>query len=366
MFKDDKMILLDDSSRREITYQAGEPGAIWEGLTSDDLADFKTLCRSMKNLVFKWPMGIVTNPLAWYMYHFHYRRDGHFISESDWFAKNSNGIISRQQTAMIQRMYTWAHIVGAGCSTSCIWDEETEAMVCMRSLDWAGALELGNATRIYDFKDNNTNHSFTAAGVIGMVGLLTGVKTGYSVAINYLPWGKPSARYKTDPLFMLRMLLEDESIKTYEEAFDHITNCKVGAPACITLCGIEKDQACAIEIGKGSRKHVRKAKNGLLVQTNHYDRTSPFSEQNATMYSYPVRGRKPVLDWHDGGLLQGSGKRRTDLAKAFGALIRSGNDVRESALKAYTQSPTWNYETAQWALMHPKSGEMEVWARRPK
>lgn len=368
MLKTDEMVPLDDTMRRTIPYQAATPDQIWANLTSEDLEDIEHLCRAMKKLVFKFPYGLATNPIALYMYHTHYRRAFPYIDESNWFAEHGNGVVSKAQTAMLQHMYTWAHIVGTGCSTCCIWDEATQAMVCMRSLDWDGARALGRATRIYDFQDSTGAHSFTATGAVGMAGMLTAVKQGFSMVINYLPWPTASLRpKKTDPLIMLRQVLEDPDVATYEQAVAAIEKWQVGAPVCLTICGVNKNEACVIEIGKDGSQYKREAKHGLLIQTNHYDHTSPFSSKSATAYNYPAKnGGKPTLDWHDAGLMENSRRRRCDLGKVFGAFLRDGGDIRKCAIDAYQESPVWNYETAQWAFMRPASGEMEVWARYPK
>lgn len=364
--KTDRMLPLDESSVRDILFEEKTAAAIWQNLTPEDFKDYRFLCRAMKKLVFRGMAAPIINVVASYMYHRHYNRTGHYMPESDWMAQQSNGLVTRAQTAMIQRMYTWAHVVGVGCTTCCAWDEHSESMVCFRSLDWDGARELGLATRIYDFRDKSGTVHFSAAGILGMVGMLTGVKPGFSIAINYLPWRTASAQCATDPLLMLRMILENATINTYDEALTAVEDATIGAPACFTICGIEKNQACAVEVGKNSKKFIRTAKNGFLAQTNHYDTTSPFSAQSATSYDYPVgkRGNR-LADWHDGSLLPGSPRRRLDISMALRQLVEQGADMETGMEAAYRKSPVWNFETAQWAFMRPKDGTIKVWKRTP-
>lgn len=362
----DTMQHLGGELRRDVYFEREIPAEIWDDLAQHDLSDYRKLCVAMKDLVFHGLSGLLTNPLALYMYHFHYRRDGHFLKESDWFADLSDGIVTRAQSAMIQRMYTWAHAVGMGCTTCCIWDEEAQSMACFRGLDWDGARPLGAATRIYDFKSNDGSVRFRGAGIIGMVGLLTGVKPGFSLAINYLPWKKPSARYKTDPLFKLRQIMEDPAITTYDDALSALKTAEIGSPVCFTLCGISRNEACAIEVGLNSEKHIRFAEDGFLAQTNHFDCASPFSSQNFAMYGYPAdnKGRR-VNHWHDAGLLPCSNRRRLDVAMGLRKLVTSGGDIRKAFVALYENSPVWNFETAHWALMRPNTGDIEVWRRMP-
>lgn len=377
----DKMNELEANNIRNIFYCEKEPEKIYAQLfnnESTDKKDFERLCKTFKHLAFNG-MGILAVPFSSIMY-LVYRIFGEFIRESDWFSEKSERIINKGQMALIQRAYTWAHI---GCTTLCIWDEENKQNVCMRSLDWQGAPALGKTTRIYHHKRamDQQGSDFSTVGVVGMAGALTGIKKGFSIAINYAPWHKTSIDSEMDPTFKLRKLLENNSINTYEKAVTEVESWKVSSPVFLILCGVEKEQACVVEIGKNDRKNTRKidAEKGLLVQTNYFDEdeNSEFKDINSKLVTKqqqntqnPVDKDGNVIktghddnDWYCGKLIPTSKKRREDLEAKFKNIPVKSADLEKALFDAYEKAPVWNWETTYWTLMRPASGTMRVFAR---
>jgi len=373
--RNNKMIELGINSHRTVYYQEEDPDAIWNEVfygQEIDILDFKMLCETFNEMVFNKIKGKLTGTVALLAYWFAYRRHGRFITESNWFAQQSGDILSPHQMAFVQRAYTWAHI---GCSTLCVWDEEKKENVCMRSLDWQGASALGSATRIFHFKKNIGDPAidFITVGVVGMLGVLTGMKTNFSVAINYAPWYRRSLNSNTDPTFKLRKLLQNSSINSFDKALKAVEKWRVSSPVFITICGKEKNQACVVEIGRSDKKNIRFADNGLLVQTNNFVPEGSFGYVEAKMSKNNKQKNHPVDedgqelmdgDWYCGKLIPSSGKRRNDLMEKFESFCGSSVELDHQLQQAFEEPPVWNWETAYWALMRPASGQIRVFARR--
>lgn len=371
----DKMFELTSDSLRHVYYQEEDPAKIWNNVLfgqPDDLNDFKNICKVFRDMAFSGTKGWFAKRLAALMYSLIYRKHGHFVDESDWLSEKCDNLLSRSHMAFVQRAYTWAHI---GCSTLCVWDAEKRENVCMRSLDWQGASALGKATRVFEFKgqDNQAESNFYTVGVVGMLGVLTGIKKGFSVAINYAPWYESSMDEDSDPTFKLRKLMQNPSINSFDKALGAIQGWEVSSPVFITLCGKEKDQACVIEIGIFDKKNIRYSQNGVLVQTNYFDPNGPFGyvenkmPEKKKQKDFPVDTKGKRLlddDWYCGKLIPSSAKRREILESRFKNFSGSSVELEKELVNAYKAPPVWNYETAYWALMRPGTGLMRVFARK--
>jgi hypothetical protein len=244
----------------------------------------------------------------------------------------------------------------------------------MRSLDWQGAPALSKVVRIFDFIDDNADglDSFTSVGVVGMLGVLTGMKPGFTTVINYTPWEKSSLNKDFDPTFKLRQLLQDTSIDSFEKALEAIENWQVSSPVFLTLCGKKKDQACVVEIGHNDKTDTRYSQNGLLVQTNYFDANGSFNAVEDSMPEkkkqkpYPVDEHGVRLeddDWYCGKLIPSSAVRRTILEEKFKSISGSSEQLEKTLVEAYTIPPVLNWETAYWALMRPGANTTRVFAR---
>lgn len=341
------------TAHRKVFVQKNSPEEIWEDVVSKDSNSMKELCIAMSKLVYE--VGVpkfIVHFSAKLLYNFIYRWWGHYVDESDYLASKCSNM-SASLMAFLQRQYTLAHM---GCTVVMAWDEKNSEMVCFRSLDWKGADDIAHATRCFSFVNNKDQEIAQIAGVTGMVGVLTGAKKGFSVAINYAPW-KRSAKLKSDPTFLIRKLLEDESITTYKHALENVKAWQIGSPCFISLCGVQKDEACVIELGSKD-VHVRCIdEKGFLIQTNHYDlQSSPFTEHNEEPYTQDMSEKQ----WYESELLNNSQKRCFMLTQALQEDIDTS--MQERLISLYKEVPVLNYETAQWVLMKPKSGNIEVYS----
>jgi hypothetical protein len=95
----------------------------------------------------------------------------------------------------------------------------------------------------------------------------------------------------------------------------------------------------------------------FLIQTNHYDlESSPFTEHNEEPYAQDMSEKQ----WFDSELLNNSQKRHLILTKALQE--DADTSMQERLINLYKEVPVLNYETAQWVLMKPKSGKIDVYS----
>jgi hypothetical protein len=353
--------LIEDKDVRNVFYTKKTPAEIWQKLTTDDIKSISELSKAMKKLVCSKCPSWIINGFAKLLYRVVYQKNGIFIDESDFFADQS-ACVSRALMAFLQRQYTLAH---ASCSATCMWDEQKKEMLCVRSLDWDGADDLAKCTRIFKFFDDESSEpTFQAAGVAGMVGILTGMKEGFSICINYAPW-QFGAMFKLDPLFAIRKLLQDETIQTYSEAKQNVEQWAIGAPCFITICGQEKGEACVVECGKHKNYTRQIGENNFIVQTNHFDtKESPFRHHNKKFYKKSPPGKD--RGWYYSDLLKNSGERRKLIESHLQTISINTDRLEEDILKTYLVPPVLNYETAQWVVMRPKSKSFKVFKSTSK
>ncbi len=342
------------TQERKVFFQQACPAAIWKDVVDEDADEIRSLCKAMSRLVYdigmpKWLVHFSAKVL----YALVYKRWGHYTNESDYLASQRSGL-SASFMAFLQRQYTLAHM---GCSVVMAWDEKNKEMLCLRSLDWKGADDIANATRRFSFINAHDEEVAQVAGITAMVGVLTGAKKGFSIAINYAPW-KRSARFKSDSTFLIRQLLEDVSVTDYKSAQQKVMSWQVGSPCFISLCGVNKGEACVIELGSKKKIHLREmGAEEFLIQTNHYDLgSSPFVRHNEEPYVDEMIEQQ----WYEGELLQHSQKREQVLREKLQQ--NSELDMQHRLMQMYKEVPVLNWETAQWVLMKPKSGEIDVYA----
>lgn len=345
------------TDERKVFFKAITAKEIWSDLVQKDAQTMKKLCKAMSNLVYEvaGPKFLV-HTVAKSLYHIVYKRWGHYTNESDYLASQCSDM-SASMMAFLQRQYTLAHM---GCSVVMVWDEKSEEMVCFRSLDWKGADDIALATKRFSFINEKDEEVAQIAGITGMIGVLTGAKKGFSIAINYAPW-KRSAKFKSDPTFLIRKLLEDETIKDYKTAQTKIKSWEIGSPCFISLCGIKKGEACVIELGS-ENVHIREIGDEVfLIQTNHYDlESSPFTKHNEKPYSKKISDGMSENQWFNSELLKNSQKRETLIRKTLDK--KSDLDIQDRLINIYKEVPVLNYETAQWTYMTPATGSIDVYA----
>lgn len=332
----------------------------WAALIGSD-ADreaFRTMCRALQKTYF----GTLPARLATRLfYRLVYSHSGRYVEDSDYLA-DATGILSRAQMALMQRQYTWAHVAYnfiPGCTTTCIRTQDGWRM--MRSLDWGNLPVMAPAVRAYDYVDAGGLTTHTAA-VQGMAGVLTFSRPGLCGAINFAPKQRSfaPARFRSDPLFVLRDLIEHSSINTLEAALEFIAAQRFSSPVFISLCSNNSDCAAVVEIAHDKRQNVRYARDGLLVQTNHFHQDSPFAAEN-----YPQLATEPAEGWEDSDLLRNSQKRFDDLMAALTPLVgQSAEEVEAACLQRYSVAPVWNHETTYWTLANPAAGSLRLWQRQ--
>jgi hypothetical protein len=339
--------------KRVVYFESKSVEKTWEDVINKDLETMQKLCKAMSHLVYE--IGVpkfLIHLSAKILYSLVYKRWGHYTAESDYLSTKCTDM-SPSMLAFLQRQYTLAHM---GCSVVMAWDETNQEMVCFRSLDWKGADDIAEATRVFSFVNNNNEEVAQIAGITAMTGVLTGAKKGFSVAINYAPW-KRSAKFKSDPTFLIRQLLEDETITTYAQAHEKVKEWEVGSPCFISICGVNKGEACVVELGSGSAHFREIGEENYLIQTNHYHlQSSPFIQHNHNPY---LEGMDEN-DWYTSELLQNSQRREEIISTKLQE--QSKVDIKTKLIDIYKTVPVLNYETAQWTIMRPSKGEIEVYS----
>lgn len=356
------MRLLEPAQRRRLDLESSAPAARWADFDrAEDVAALRRLAGAMMADINRkrlwrlaWRVGSRT------AYGLLYKPFGHYVADSDHLARLvGDDLLAPADMAGLQRLYTLSH---AGCSSVMAWDEAAGRMVHFRSLDWPSADSIAAATRIVVGRRGERD-VYAAAGILGMAGLLTAVKPGFSVCINYAPWRGPSCSFNLDPSFLLRRLM-DSPIASYDDACREVADWRPAAPVFISLCGVAKGEARIFEFGaachRGGRCHVRPmGTRDWLIQTNHFADDSPFVSHAVTQA--PRRSWDHV-DWDDHTIRATSRARRRLLDDS----LRAGHGLRplsDTLFETFARRPVWNRQTAQWVEMTPATGDMQVWVR---
>lgn len=354
---------LDPAHDRIVDFQAGTPEAIWADLErDDDRHAAHGLAKAMIGLVTERTAGRI----AWTFVPAILRALGRtdhprYGAESDHLARAFFATqASAAQVAFLQAQYSYAHIAASACTSSVAWDEERGSMRHFRSLDWRSTEAIAVATRRKIFRRKDGTRAFQCAGIAGMVGLLTAMGRGFSVAINYAPWGWFGVGRGDDPTYLLRDLMQDDAVDSFAKAFAAIERLRPAAPVFLTLCGIGPEEGASFEFGFGAGKRmtcraVTVPKRGFLVRSNHFDPESPFAGSNV------AQALDPATDWERQSLMSTS-QRRRDMVEA--ALRQAqGRGLDAAFARVYAQAPVWNRQTAQWVAMRPAADEIEIRVR---
>jgi hypothetical protein len=266
--------------------------------------------------------------------------------------------------ALLQRLYSWSTFP-VGCTSAAYRDGD--AMYHVRCLDWEEpGREIARATRIYDFRRAGRTW-FRAVGVLGMVGLLSGVRPGaFSVSINWapsrsLPW------FLRDPTIRLREVLDDPAVRTYEQAVQALAASSLAGPVFFTVVGAAPGEAVVVECAKPRpwrvRSHLRRMdpRGGVLVQTNHYDPGGANREVNR-------QRQLRDLDEPDAGysvpLRRSSRQRREAMERRLAGLRGQALADPVADLRACLDTvPVRNHATRQQMVLVPASGEIHLWCQ---
>jgi hypothetical protein len=329
----------------------GDGRVDWKHLLDLERAHVVELQRAMKELVFDehWQArfgAALVYPFYWL--------GGQLIAESNQIARTT-GVLTRSRMALCQRQYSLAQF---GCTTAMLWDSAQQQMLCLRSLDWPKPDQIASATRYLEFHDARGETRFRGACLLGMVGMLTAVKPGaFSIALNRASVRRsiamlPPLLLGRDPTFLIRELLCDSAVKTYQDALRAVRDWEPAAPCFISLCGIAPDEACVVEFPQGERAPFVRTigNNPFLVQTNHYDPDGDLNDLKS-----PRRMTK---------LMESSPERRVKVEEGLRRLSSgSSSDLEGRARKLWTESPVLNDDTAHFVTMRPATGALRIWTR---
>ncbi|MBF0561169.1 MAG: hypothetical protein HQL37_03925, partial [Alphaproteobacteria bacterium] len=330
---------------RRVFIDATDPDGVWADITrSSDVEAMQGLVTAIMADVRRKPSWSVGWSIATkFAYHVIYKPFGFYMAESDHFARLLGpDLVSKPDMAGLQRLYTLAH---AGCSTVLAWDERQNRMIHFRSLDWPSAGAIARATRIYAGTRQDGSTAFSAVGILGMVGLLTAVKPGFSVAINFAPWSGTSFSLNADPTFLVRQLMTS-GVTSYQEAFRVIECWRPGAPVFLSLCGVAKGEGCVFEFGAAWDRHgpyhpIPLEEQNFLIQTNHFDESGPFARQNRPQ-AENVPWDDPAWDVHS--ILKTSVARKSLIEQALRTAYDSAPTFDPEAVlrEVFPRRPLWN------------------------
>ncbi len=262
---------------------------------------------------------------------------GRYVAEMDAWARGL-GLTSGEAT-LLNCAFELSHIVDIGhlgCTAGVI-PHAHGGPVHVRNLDWP-LTRIGQATRLLDFRRGK--RSFYAVGVLGFVGVLSGMLPGrYSVTINWAPSTRMPG-FDFGPAFLLREVLE--TTDSFDAALAGLRDTPLSAPAFFTLCGSTPNQACVIERTR-TRARVRRAGGEVITQANHHV--------------------APALTAANAGLedLADSGQRAASLKRLLRRSATTG-DLNTLA-GCLDHAPVLNAETRQQMAFRPATGEVMLWRR---
>lgn len=219
-------------------------------------------------------------------------------------------------------------------------------MLHFRTLDWE-MKQIGRATRLFHFK--TPTHTFTAVGIVGLLGVLSGMVPGkYSVTINFAPVDSLPSVGRMGCLFHLRDVLE--TCSEYADAVRALSNTELSSNVFFTVCGAQRGQGCIIERTQ-TDKSVRKFTKGALVQANHFN-SSKFRYLNAH-----IRDDDDVYSLFDSSI-----DRQKELTKNLSRLHKI--DRIEDCFEAFKGEYVSNSDTEQRMIFCPGSGDICVERRK--
>lgn len=224
-------------------------------------------------------------------------------------------------------------------------NSDTLGMVHVRTLDWPLSA-IGAATRLFRF--HRGDHEFVAVGIVGHVGVLSGMVPGaYSVTIN---WAPPDGRPTFDfgPAFLLREVLE--TCTTYNQAVAALTATTLSAPVFYFVCGAKPGQACVIERTRDDAA-VRKMKGRTLVHANHHE-TSKFRHRNDGIGRFDPEAEEMSM-------LTYSETRAASLDAGLTTIGRKS--TVDDVAACLDVDDVCNDDSYQQMLFVPATGEVKVW-----
>jgi hypothetical protein len=276
-----------------IPLDATDPAERWAGVLAADGATFRDLCHTLEG----WLGGPLGRPLlralAELLMRVGWSLPSHLHADARHLARAS-GALSPAEFALLQWQYvlvTRVQAAGlvAGCSVSACWDPEAAGWRVLRNLDWGrGRLRatFAAATRHYLLTTGPGRPADAAViGFPGMLGAVTGVRLGpegrpaWAVALNSAPWRGFAVGPGEEPTLMLAALLTGPATD-WQSARATLLDSRVGAPALVTLVGCGPEEASVFAFAPGRPPLERRARDGLLLVTNHFDEEGPLARWN--------------------------------------------------------------------------------------
>lgn len=269
---------------------------------------------------------------------------GRYLGEMKAWA-NGLGVATNDVLAL-NCSYEIAHALSAGAAFGCTagvrWTR-TAGLVHVRSMDWP-LPQIGPATRLFRFRGES--HDFTAVGVLGHVGVLSGmVPGGYSVTLNWAPpVGVPG--FDWGPAFLLREVLE--ICGTYAEAVDALADAELSTSVFYLVCGVSKAEACVVERTRDDAA-IRRIRGDVLVQANHHI-SREFRTLNEPI-SFETEEECSLLE---------SSQERSDALED--ALLDMGRDASIDDLASCLDvDPVVNDDSCQQMAFCPRTGDVRAW-----
>lgn len=128
-----------------------------------------------------------------------------------------------------------------GCTAGMVW-KPVHGPLHVRSMDWP-IPEIGRATRLFRF--HHGNHSFVSVGILGFMGVISGMVPGsYSCTIN---WAPPTAMPRLDaaPSFLLRDVLSQQT--EFHGAVHQLQQTPLATNVLYAVCSSEQGGCRVIE-----------------------------------------------------------------------------------------------------------------------
>ena len=371
---------LDADRTRHIDLSA-PPEAMWDEVIRRDGEEI----RALADTIWEWmadragPLSVFLDPVADIFAHLLERTGARHGDEVISIADRLG--IDRDRVAVLQRLYSLSHL---GCTTA-IRGLGYHGMTLVRTLDWgeidnpAVTRAIANATRIFKFH-RDSSPVFTAVGIAGCVGILSGMVPGcYAAAINWAanPQDRAGLGPGEEPLFRLREVLS--GCDTYADAVAALQRGGLSSSVYMSVCGAGAGEGCTIEYARidrapGFTVALRRYDDHrpVLALANHYvaiQEPHANDEVDATERSEAYLARvfeeahgvpKPMAHWK---LLATSRRRQALIEEALGQLP-APNDLRE--VVRVLDDPEClliNPETCQAMVCCPGKSELHVWAR---
>ena len=231
---------------------------------------------------------------------------------------------------------TWHRVLGC---TAGVRQLGSGGPIHVRTLDWE--LDgLGEGTRIFRFREGS--REFVAVGVLGFVGVLSGMVPGeWSASINWAPpVGRP--RFDWGPAFLLRETLEE--CNSYGSAVERLRTSPLAAGCFFVVCGAAPGQACVIERTQRAAA-VRKLRGVALVQANHH-------------LAHRLRANNSVIEQDDGdGCFLDDSRTRAEVLESRLKALPAEASLRDVASVLH-RPPVGNVDTQQAMVFQPSTGEM--------